>query len=162
VISKYLQGASPVDNASGRPRRLGRSIDIGRLTITPNPVGSGGAMEVAITLSAIEPVKIGEVAVLFYSSLETRVAVIDLRAANLPAAARRGLRMDRPRDDREPEFRRRRLSRWPVRQQQRLCGRRPGSRRPYRPRARPRHGGAICGRLPRLRRARRAHSRLSR
>jgi len=29
-------------------------------------------------------VKIGEVAVLFYSSLETRVAVIDLRAANLP------------------------------------------------------------------------------
>jgi len=84
VISKYLQGASPVDNASGRPRRLGRSIDIGRLTITPNPVGSGGAMEVAITLSAIEPVKIGEVAVLFYSSLETRVAVIDLRAANLP------------------------------------------------------------------------------
>ena len=84
VIGKYLQGATPVDDLSHQPRRLGRSIDVGRLTITPNPVGSGGAMDVAITLSAIEPVKIGEVAVLFYSSLETRVAVIDLRAANLP------------------------------------------------------------------------------
>jgi lipopolysaccharide transport system ATP-binding protein len=85
VINQYLQGATPVDSVSDRPRRLGRSIDVGLLTITPNPVESGASIDVAITLSAIEPVKIGEVAVLFYSALETRVAVIDLRAANLPA-----------------------------------------------------------------------------
>jgi len=39
----------------------------------------------SITLGAASPVKLGEVAVLVYSSLETRVAVVDLRSANLPA-----------------------------------------------------------------------------
>jgi lipopolysaccharide transport system ATP-binding protein len=84
VITRYLQGARPVDDGGSR-RRLGTSIELRRISITPNPVSSGGAVELSITLGATDPVKLGEVAVLFYSSLETRIAVIDLRMAHLPA-----------------------------------------------------------------------------
>jgi lipopolysaccharide transport system ATP-binding protein len=85
VIARYLQGAKPVDDGGGRPRLLGNAIELRRISVTPNPVASGGALDVSITLGATAPVKLGEVAVLIYSSLETRVAVIDLRSANLPA-----------------------------------------------------------------------------
>src|SRR5688572_2626380 len=85
VISKYLQGARPVDDGGNRTRLLGDSIELRRISVTPNPVSSGAAIELSITLGATAPVKLGEVAVLFHSSLETRVAVIDLRSANLPA-----------------------------------------------------------------------------
>ena len=84
VTAKYLQGARSVDD-DGRVRVLGNSIELRRISVTPNPVASGGAMEISITLGAKTPVKLGEVAVLVYSSLETRVAVVDLRSANLPA-----------------------------------------------------------------------------
>jgi lipopolysaccharide transport system ATP-binding protein len=85
VIGQYLQGGRAVEQLGARPRRLGESIDVRGIRITPNPVASGGAVEVEVTLGATTPVKLGEVAVLLYSALETRVAVIDLRAANLPA-----------------------------------------------------------------------------
>ena len=85
VIASYLQGARPVDDGSSRPRPIGQSLEARRVAITPNPVESGGAAELTVTLRATAPVKLGEVAVLFYSSLETRVAVIDLRSARLPA-----------------------------------------------------------------------------
>ena len=85
VIAKYLQGARPVEDGGARPRRLGESIEVRRMRISPNPVASGDAVELEVELAATAPVKLGEVAVLVYSSLETRVAVIDLRSASLPA-----------------------------------------------------------------------------
>jgi lipopolysaccharide transport system ATP-binding protein len=85
VVTKYLQGARPVDDGGNRQRLLGNSIELRRISVTPNPVSSGGAIELSLTLGATTPVKLGEVAVLVYSSLETRVAVVDLRSANLPA-----------------------------------------------------------------------------
>jgi len=85
VIGKYLQGARPVDEVVDRPRMLGESIELRRFSVTPNPVASGGAIELSMTIGATAPVKLGEIAVLIYSSLETRVAIIDLRSANLPA-----------------------------------------------------------------------------
>jgi lipopolysaccharide transport system ATP-binding protein len=85
VLSQYLQGARPVEDAGARPRRLGDAIELRRIRVTPNPVSSGGSVEMEITLGATAPVKLGEVAVLVYSSLETRVAVLDLRPAGLPA-----------------------------------------------------------------------------
>ena len=92
VLAKYLQGARPIDDGATRPRLLGESIEVRRIRATPNPVASGGAVDLEVTLAATAPVKLGEVAVLLYSSLETRVAVIDLRSANLPAR----LDADRP------------------------------------------------------------------
>jgi lipopolysaccharide transport system ATP-binding protein len=85
VIGKYLQGARPVDGGAARPRLLGESIEVRRIRVTPNPVVSGGEVEIEVELGATAPVKLGEVAVLVYSSLETRVAVVDLRSAGLPA-----------------------------------------------------------------------------
>jgi lipopolysaccharide transport system ATP-binding protein len=85
VITKYLQGAKPVDDGGNRRRVLGDSIELRQISVTPNPVSSGAPIELSITLGATTPVKLGEVAVLFYSSLETRVAVVDLRSAKLPA-----------------------------------------------------------------------------
>jgi hypothetical protein len=85
VVGKYLQGARPVDEVVDRPRMLGESIELRRFSVTPNPVASGGAIELSMTIGATAPVKLGEIAVLIYSSLETRVAIIDLRSANLPA-----------------------------------------------------------------------------
>ena len=85
VLAQYFQGARPVEDIGARPRMLGDAIELRRIRITPNPVPSGAGVEIEITLGATAPVKLGEVAVLVYSSLETRVAVIDLRSANLPA-----------------------------------------------------------------------------
>jgi lipopolysaccharide transport system ATP-binding protein len=85
VIGQYLQGARPVDDGGDRPRLLGSALELRRISVTPNPVASGGGAELSLTLGATAPVKLGEIAVLIHSSLETRVAVIDLRSANLPA-----------------------------------------------------------------------------
>ena len=85
VLSQYLQGARPVEEVGARPRKLGAAIELRRIGMTPNPVASGADAQIEVTLGATAPVKLGEVAVLIYSSLETRVAVIDLRSANLPA-----------------------------------------------------------------------------
>jgi hypothetical protein len=85
VIGKYLQGARPVDEVADRPRLLGESLQLRRFSVTPNPVASGAAIELSVTIGATAPVKLGEIAVLIYSALETRVAIIDLRSANLPA-----------------------------------------------------------------------------
>jgi len=84
VIPKYLHGARSTNEGSAPARQIGRSIGVRRIIVTPNPVVSGGAIDVAITLGSSAPVKLGEVAMLIYSSLETRVAVVDLRSAKLP------------------------------------------------------------------------------
>lgn len=53
--------------------------------MTPNPITSGAALEFSLTAGTSGPVKLGEVALLVYSALETRVAIVDLRPAGLPA-----------------------------------------------------------------------------
>ena len=85
VIPKYVHGARSTDEGRAPARQIGNSIGVRRISVTPNPVVSGGAIDVEITLGSSAPVKLGEVAMLIYSSLETRVAVVDFRSAKLPA-----------------------------------------------------------------------------
>jgi lipopolysaccharide transport system ATP-binding protein len=85
VIAKYLQSASAVDRDLDRPVPLGASLEIRGFRLTPNPVTSGEQVQFSLVIGATAAVKLTEVAVLVYSALETRVAVIDLRSAGLPA-----------------------------------------------------------------------------
>jgi hypothetical protein len=85
VIAKYLQGAHAVNRGLSTPKPLGQSLEVREFTLAPNPLGSGGRLSFSLTLGASTAVRLGEVAILIYSALETRVAVIDLRSAGLPA-----------------------------------------------------------------------------
>ena len=84
VIPKYLQDASAVDRDLCRPVPLGAALEIRGLQLTPNPVTSGDPLRFALVIAATAPVRVSEVAVLVYSALETRVAIVDLRSAGLP------------------------------------------------------------------------------
>ena len=84
VIPKYLQDAIAVDRDLDRPVPLGAALEIRAFRLTPNPVTSGQPMQFSLVIAAKAAVKLSEVAVLLYSAMETRVAVIDLRSAGLP------------------------------------------------------------------------------
>ena len=84
VIPKYLQDAHAVDRDLDRPVPLGTTLEIRGFRLTPNPVISGDPLQFSLVIAATAAVKLAEVAVLLYSALETRVAVIDLRSAGLP------------------------------------------------------------------------------
>lgn len=85
VLASYLQGVQSVEHGLRAPVPAGRVLEIGALTLTPNPLESGAPLRFGLTLTASAPVRIGEAAILIYSSFETRVAVIDLRPAGLPS-----------------------------------------------------------------------------
>ena len=90
VIAKYFQDARAVDRDLDRPVPLGATLEIRGFRLTPNPVTSGDPLRFSIVIAATAPVKLAEVAVLMYSALETRVAVIDLRSAGLPMSLETG------------------------------------------------------------------------
>jgi hypothetical protein len=52
--------------------------------LTPNPVASGETLKFSLALTATAPTQLAEVAILIYSSLVTRIAIIDLRTVSLP------------------------------------------------------------------------------
>jgi lipopolysaccharide transport system ATP-binding protein len=91
VVARYLQGAHAVDRSLAQPVRLGSHLVVAAFELTPNPVTSGAELRFTLTLESDASVRVGEVALLFYSSLETRVAVIDLRSAGLPVRLERNL-----------------------------------------------------------------------
>jgi lipopolysaccharide transport system ATP-binding protein len=85
VVAQYLQGAQSVDRDLTTPIRIGEHLEVRAFQLAPNPVISGDVLRFALTVGATAAVKLAEVAVLIYSAFETRVAVIDLRSARLPA-----------------------------------------------------------------------------
>lgn len=84
VMARYLQGAQTVDRGLAATVQLGGRLELRALTLTPNPIISGAALNFELTFGASGAVKLGEVALLVYSALETRVAIVDLRTAGLP------------------------------------------------------------------------------
>jgi hypothetical protein len=52
--------------------------------VTPNPVESGRDVTFRMTFAARQPARLNEAALLFYSSQEVRVAIVDLRSSGLP------------------------------------------------------------------------------
>jgi lipopolysaccharide transport system ATP-binding protein len=85
VIGKYLHGVQSVDRGLVGPTPIGQVLQLRTFAITPNPVRSGDRVDFTLTLGATESAKVSEVAILFYSALEMRVAIVDLRAVGLPA-----------------------------------------------------------------------------
>jgi len=84
VMTRYLHGAHRGARGQAATVRFGSGLELRNLTLTPSPVTSGDPCHFSLAIGASSPVKLGEAALLLYSALETRVAIIDLRAAGLP------------------------------------------------------------------------------
>ena len=90
VVARYLQGTAAIDRSLSARVPVGSHLEVRAFTLTPNPVTSGDPLRFSLTLAATAALKLAEVAMLIYSALETRVAVIDLRAVSLPARLEAG------------------------------------------------------------------------
>jgi lipopolysaccharide transport system ATP-binding protein len=62
--------------------RLAETLEIQRFEFSPNPVVSGHPVDFELELSATEPLRLDEIAILIYSSLGRRLGIIDLRRAD--------------------------------------------------------------------------------
>jgi lipopolysaccharide transport system ATP-binding protein len=59
--------------------QINKNLFLKHLSCSPNPVVSGAELEIKLVFEAVELTQIEEVAILIYSSLGTRVAILDLR-----------------------------------------------------------------------------------
>ncbi len=85
VIADYLADSKTLAEAvPGAARRLDDNLELLRLDVSPNPVRTGESVTFHIELGAIEKTRLMEAAVLIYSSLGARVAILDLRAIGQP------------------------------------------------------------------------------
>ncbi len=87
LISQYL--ASSQRAAVPRlhtPVSIGHAIELQAFEMAPSVVASGDRVTFTITLYAHVAARVGELAILIYSSHETRVAIVDLRACGLPVS----------------------------------------------------------------------------
>jgi lipopolysaccharide transport system ATP-binding protein len=78
VIEAYLLSNS----RSGRvceQRRLSPTLTLDLLSIESNAIVSGASLTYLLQLSSVEPVELAEIAILLYSGLGTRIAILDLR-----------------------------------------------------------------------------------
>ena len=90
-IAKYLAGASPsVQPCLRAPVAVGQSLDLVRFELTPNPIASGQSVRFTIGMQARESARIGELALLLFSSQEMRVGIVDLRSSGLPVSVEAG------------------------------------------------------------------------
>ena len=86
-VGRYLS-ATPASHNESTPTtvRLGESLELSSVTVSPNPVESGASMRFGLTLAARSSTRISELALLVYSSQEMRVAIVDLRSSGLPVS----------------------------------------------------------------------------
>ncbi len=70
----------------GEPTFLGPSLELQRFDVFPNPIESGTRLDCSLTFGARAPTRITELALLFYSSQEVRVAIVDMRSPSTPAS----------------------------------------------------------------------------
>lgn len=90
-VGAYLAGASQgVQPRLREPVAVGRSLELVRFELAPNPVASGQSVGFAIEMRARETARIGELALLLFSSQEVRVGIVDLRSSGLPATVAAG------------------------------------------------------------------------
>ncbi len=90
TIAAYLAGAHAVERGLAHAVPVGETLELRRFDLTPNPAASGDRVAFALTFAARSAAKISEIVLLIYSSLETRVAIVDLRSAGLPVTLTAG------------------------------------------------------------------------
>ncbi len=90
VVASYLsETASGVGGNGGGPHaRLGKNIVLEDICFSPSPVIGGEDAEFEVRLSCHHKESIQEFALLIYSDLGNRVAILDLRGSIFPAAIR--------------------------------------------------------------------------
>ncbi len=86
TTAKYLAGAQVVAPGLTRPRRISAALELRRFDLTPNPALTGATVGFSVTFAAVQAIKVRELVLLIYSSLETRLAIIDLRSSGLPVS----------------------------------------------------------------------------
>ena len=80
-IESYLQDINRHKNETGfKPRQLTPTLSLDLLSFSPNPVASGESLTFNLELSSSGPTQATEIAILIFSQLGTRVAIIDLRS----------------------------------------------------------------------------------
>ncbi len=91
VVNAYLRsGEQPTTALPGQPLRAAPSLDLLRFDLSPNPLTSGGRLNFDLAFRAREATTISELALLIYSPLEVRVAILDLRPFGCPIALAAG------------------------------------------------------------------------
>lgn len=63
--------------------KLDKNLFLKHLSCSPNPVVSGSELEIKLVFEAVQLTQIEEVAILIYSSLGTRVGILDLRQPDI-------------------------------------------------------------------------------
>jgi lipopolysaccharide transport system ATP-binding protein len=91
-IRRYLASSASSAATSTGPLQIDPALDVLRFELSPNPVTSGGQVEFTIDLSARSATKVTDLALLIYSPLEVRVAILDLRPVGFPLALAAGER----------------------------------------------------------------------
>lgn len=82
IVDSYLSGEARAARAKTPKRRsLSSALSLESLMFEPNPVPAGSAASFSVEFSSSEPLKMTELAVLLYSDLGVRVAILDLRIA---------------------------------------------------------------------------------
>ena len=66
-----------------KERRLSPTLTLDSLLLTPEAIVSGASATFVLQLSSIAPVELAEIAILLYSGLGTRIAILDLRTTEL-------------------------------------------------------------------------------
>lgn len=83
-IRRYMTDFAEIRVAADRfPRRLTSELEVLELDFSKNPVVSGDSLEFRIGIRTTLPTTVRDLAVLFYSGLGTRVAILDLRSAKI-------------------------------------------------------------------------------
>ncbi len=85
-IMRYLATSANRAQAKAQPVGVGPALEVRRFELSPNPVTSGGRVDFTIELHAREATKVGHLALLFYSTIEVRIAILDLRPMGFPLA----------------------------------------------------------------------------
>jgi lipopolysaccharide transport system ATP-binding protein len=84
-IATYLSSSKrAVVQSPGRSVRMGEALELVHFHLTPNPAESGARVGFSLEILAHQATKVAELAFLIYSSLGTRIAIIDFRSSALP------------------------------------------------------------------------------
>ena len=79
-IEGYLKEAQTEDHAETMgPVKLAPGLELIRFKFNPNPVVSGQSVKFILELDTITDIRLNEIALLIYSSLGARVAILDFR-----------------------------------------------------------------------------------
>ena len=81
-LARYTRSTSTAVSTL-RQTALSPTLTLSALSFSPNPVRCGEPVSFKLTLSSTEATKATELAILLYSELGTRVAIVDLRSSKL-------------------------------------------------------------------------------